>query len=125
MKKPKEEDKEIFLTKEEVLALPPHVKKAIVHRLPRGWKVIRGIALELLTKGRTPPAYELHTYAKNYWHSPYYPWSILRAHLIRYGIDVEYKRDAKEGIDFSYWELKGLKIKERELKALMNIAQQD
>nr|WP_015243610.1 hypothetical protein [Thermococcus sp. AMT7]AFZ84295.1 hypothetical protein a7-7 [Thermococcus sp. AMT7] len=112
-----EEDREIFLTKEEVLKLPTHIKLAIVHRFPEKWHIIRKATLELLTTGKSPTYAELEAYARQIWRKPYTPWFLLKIRWERAGIETELVRE-----DASYYELKGIRIKESVLKALQEKA---
>jgi len=116
------EDPEVYLAKEEVLTLPTHVKRAIVHRFPENWHIIRKATLELLTTGKSPTHAELEAYARQIWRKPYTPWFFLKIRWERAGIETELVRQAINGIDASYYELKGIRLKESVLKALLEKA---
>jgi hypothetical protein len=116
------EDPEIYLTREEVLKLPTHVKLAIVHRFPENWHIIRKATLELLTTGKSPTHAELEAYARQIWRKPYTPWFLLKIRWERAGIETELVRQAIDRIDASYYKLKGIRLKESVLKALQEKA---
>jgi len=116
-----EEDKELFLSPEEVFKLPEEVREGIVNRLPKGWKVIRELARDLLFMGVTESKAEMKQYAKQIWHKPTYtPWYALRGYLKLYGIETEYVWERRDRMDVSYYKLKGVRIKKSELKALLD-----
>ena len=115
-----EEDREILLTAEEVLKLPEEVKKAIIKRIPERWHIIREATLRLITTGKSPTNAELEAYARQVWRKPYTPWFLLKVRWTMAGIETELVRKAKDHIDFSYYRLKGVRIKESELKALLS-----
>jgi len=115
-----EEDKELFLTPEEVFKLPEEVREAIANRIPDNWNVIKGLALDLLFMGVTKTKAEMDAYAKQAWHWPAYaPWVVVGAYLRMYGIETEYVREVEDHIDVSYYKLVGVRIKESELTALL------
>ena len=58
------EDKEIFLTPEEVFKLPEEVREAIANRVPNNWNIIKGLVLDLLFMGVTETKAEIQQYAK-------------------------------------------------------------
>lgn len=116
------EDPEIHLTREEVLKLPKSVKLALVNRFPEEWHIIRKATLQLLTTGKSPTYAELEGYARQIWRKPYTPWFFLKIRWQRAGIETELIRQAIDGIDASYYELKGIRLKESVLKALMEKA---
>jgi len=114
------EDREIFLTPEEVFKLPEEVREAIANRVPNNWTVIKSLVLDLLFMGVTKTKAEIQQYAKETWHKPYTPWYVLPGYFKLYGIETEYIREIKNHVDVSYYKLKGVRIKESELKALLN-----
>jgi len=116
-----EEDKELFLTAEEVLKLPEEVKEGIANRIPNNWRIIKSLALDLLFTGATKTKVEMDRYAKDKWHwTSYSPWYIVNGYLKIYGIETQYMKKTKGHLDFGYYRLKGVRIKESELNALLD-----
>lgn len=121
-----EEDKELFLTPEEVFKLPEEVRKGIANRIPNNWHIIKSLALDLLFTGTTKTKAEMDQYAKEAWHwTAYSPWYVLPGYLKLYGIETEYVKRVKNHLDFSYYRLKGVRIKKSELKALLGETKDD